>query len=130
MIALELSDDQRAAIEAPYDGCLAILGAAGTGKSTALAERANRARVLYPHAQPLYVREHRRLDQYAIALLCEKGREIALVDDVEAESLFAAAPASRSSRAALAQEFAQERLDPEVPGLPLAAALSPIGDFA
>ena len=73
MIALELTDDQRAAIEAPFDGCLAILGAAGTGKSTALAERANRARALYPHAEPLYVRAHRGLDEYAVALLRAKG---------------------------------------------------------
>ncbi|MGA8796519.1 MAG: UvrD-helicase domain-containing protein [Candidatus Cybelea sp.] len=115
MIALELTDEQRAAIEAPFDGCLAILGAAGTGKSTALAERANRARALHPHAEPLYVREHRRLDQYAVALLGEKGREIALIDDVEAELLF--------TRACIPlfelrwPEFAQEQLDPEVPGL-------------
>jgi superfamily I DNA/RNA helicase len=115
LIALELSDDQRAAIEAPYDGCLAILGVAGTGKSTALAERANRARVLYPHAQPLYVRAHRRLDEYAVALLRAKGREITLIDDVEAELLFtrACTPLFDLRWA----EFAQDQLDPEVPGL-------------
>jgi superfamily I DNA/RNA helicase len=115
LIALELTDDQRAAIEAPYDGCLAILGAPGTGKSTALAERANRARVLYPEAEPLYVRAHHGLDEFAVALLRAEGREITLVDDVEAELLFARActPLFDLQWA----EFADERLDPEVPGL-------------
>ncbi len=115
MIALELTDDQRAAIEAPYDGCLAILGAPGTGKSTVLAERANRARPLYPQAEPLYFREHDELDEFAVALLRAKGWEITLVDDVEAELLFARActPLFGLQWA----EFADAQLDPEVPGL-------------
>ena len=47
LIALELTAEQRAAVEAPLDGCFAILGAAGTGKSTALARaRCARARAL------------------------------------------------------------------------------------
>ncbi len=115
MIALELTDDQRAAIEAPYDGCLAILGAPGTGKSTVLTERANRARTLYPQAEPLYFREHDEPDEFAVALLRAKGREITLVDDVEAELLFARActPLFGLQWA----EFADAQLDPEVPGL-------------
>jgi superfamily I DNA/RNA helicase len=115
LIALELTEDQRAAIEAPYDGCLAILGAPGTGKSTVLAERANRARTFYPQAEPLYLRAHHALDELAVALLRATGREIALVDDVEAELLFARActPLFDLQWA----EFADDRLDPEVPGL-------------
>ncbi|HLY03198.1 MAG TPA: UvrD-helicase domain-containing protein [Candidatus Cybelea sp.] len=115
MIALELTKEQRAAVEAPYDGSLAILGAAGTGKSTVLAERANRARALHPQAQPLDFRSHYVLDEFAVALLRESGREITLVDDVEAELLFARActPLFNLQWA----EFADEQLDPEVPGL-------------
>lgn len=115
MIALELTEEQRAAVEAPYDGCLAILGAPGTGKSTALAERRNRARALYPQAEPLCVLARRGLDEYAVALLHGTGREIALVDDVEAELLFtrACTPLFEMQWT----EFAEEQLDPEVPGL-------------
>jgi superfamily I DNA/RNA helicase len=115
LIALELTDEQRAAVEAPYDGCLAILGAAGTGKSTVLAERANRARSLYPQAEPFYLRAHRGLDELSVALLRATGREITLVDDVEAELLFARActPLFDLQWA----EFADAQLDPEVPGL-------------
>jgi superfamily I DNA/RNA helicase len=114
LIALELTAEQQASVEAPFDGFFAILGAAATGKSTALARRRARARERYPDAQPLVVTP-RELDEYAVELLRASGREIALIDDVEAESLFtqACAPLFELQW----EDFGAERLDPEVPGL-------------
>jgi superfamily I DNA/RNA helicase len=102
-------------VEAPYDGCFAILGAPGTGKSTALAQRSNRARALFAQAQPLYVDSEHGLDEYAIALLQENGENVSLIDDVEAELLFARAGTPLFELRW--EEFGQDQLDPEVPGL-------------
>ncbi|HEY1883498.1 MAG TPA: 3'-5' exonuclease [Candidatus Cybelea sp.] len=115
MIALDLTQEQRAAVEGPLDACFAIVGAAGTGKSTALAQRRERVRALHPGAQPLIVSAPRALGEYAAELLRASGREIALVDDVEAELLFT--QACEPLFELQWEEFAADRLDPEVPGL-------------
>jgi superfamily I DNA/RNA helicase len=115
LIALELTDEQRRAVEAPYDGCFAIFGAAGTGKSTALHDRAARARARTPQVEPLIVRSPRDLDDYAVRLLNANGVPATLVDDVEASLIFAESAAPLFSLQW--EEFAQQQLDPEVPGL-------------
>ncbi|MGC1986042.1 MAG: hypothetical protein WA668_11700, partial [Candidatus Cybelea sp.] len=61
MIALDLTQEQRAAVEGPLDASFAIVGAAGTGKSTTLAQRGERARALSPDAQPLILSAARAL---------------------------------------------------------------------
>ena len=115
MIALDLTQEQRAAVEGPLDACFAIVGAAGTGKSTTLAQRGERARALYPDAQPLILSAARALGEYAVELLRANGREIVLVNDVEAELLFT--QACEPLFELQWEEFAADQLDPEVPGL-------------
>ncbi len=115
MIALELTAEQRRAVEAPYDGCFAILGAPATGKTTALLERVARARAVFPSAEPLVIEADSALDAYATALLATCGTDVALVDDVAAELAFAQACAPLF--ALEWEEFARDQLDPEVPGL-------------
>jgi superfamily I DNA/RNA helicase len=115
LIALELTAEQRSAVEAPYDECFAILGAPGTGKSTVLAERIARARVLDPRAEPLVLDSQRGVDEYAVALLGSHGVRMTLVDDVEAELAFARACSPLFELQW--EEFAEQQLDPEVPGL-------------
>ena len=115
MIVLELTREQRSAIDAPFDGCVAIVGPAAAGKSTALTQRAVRARELSPKAQPLAVAAPGELDEYAVALLVSLGVRATLIDDVEAERIFAdcAAPLL----ALQWDEFAANQLDPEIPSL-------------
>ncbi|MFY9720656.1 MAG: hypothetical protein WAK16_13540, partial [Candidatus Cybelea sp.] len=115
MIALELTSEQRTAAEAAFDRCVAILGEAGSGKSTALGERMRRARGLHQDAEPLFFGSHEALDEFAVGLLRERGREINLIDDVEAEQLFtqACTPLFEMEW----EELGRAQLDPEVPGL-------------
>lgn len=115
MIALELSAAQRSAVDAAYDACFAIVGAPGTGKSTALKERVARVRTLHPDAQPLVIDAHVGLDAYAVELLASQGVAVTLVDDVAAELRFAECCAPLF--ALEWEEFTQNQLDPEVPGL-------------
>lgn len=115
MIALQLTSAQRRAVEAPYEPCLAILGAAGTGKSTALRERAARARGFYPDAEPLSIDSPRALDEYAGELLAAQGVAVTPTDDVDAELIFA--KVCEPLFALQWEEFARKQLDPEVPGL-------------
>lgn len=115
MIVLELSAGQRAAVEAPYEQCFAIVGRSATGKSTALAERIARARALLPGADPLALRSPRELETYAFALLHSRDMTVAPVDDIEAELLFAEACAPFFDLRW--DEFGRDQLDPEVPGL-------------
>lgn len=115
MIALELRAEQRSAVEASFEECLAIVGAPGTGKSTALAERAARARSLHPDAEPLAVDADFGLDKYAASLLVSEGVGVTLIDDVDAELLFATACAPLF--ALQWDDFVRKQLDPEVPGL-------------
>jgi superfamily I DNA/RNA helicase len=102
-------------IETSIDECVAIIGPPGSGKSTALAERVERARAEFPDADPLRVDAAGGLDSYAAELLRSEGVDVTLVDDVAAELLFAEACAPLF--ALEWPEFAQNQLDPEVPGL-------------
>lgn len=115
LILLELTAEQRGAVDAPYDECLAILGAPGTGKSTALHERIARLRQFHPDVEPLLLNPGRNLEEYATALLASHGEGPVLVDDVEAELVFA--EACSPLFALQWEEFAQNQLDPEVPAL-------------
>ena len=115
LIALELTAQQRSAVEAPFDECFAIVGPPGSGKSAALAERAARARFLYPDAELLAVDTDFGFDKYAASLLVSEGLDVTLIDDVDAELLFASACAPLF--ALQWDDFARKQLDPEVPGL-------------
>ncbi|MBV8531474.1 MAG: ATP-dependent helicase, partial [Candidatus Eremiobacteraeota bacterium] len=115
LIALELTAAQCDAVGAPYDDCLALVGAAGTGKTTALVARIERARDVNPAAEPLVITPHVALETYAADVLNRHGYCVTLVDDVEAEQTFA--EASAPLLALRWEEFAENQLDPEVPGL-------------
>lgn len=115
MIFAELSTEQRAAVARPHEECFAILGAPGSGKSTALAERAAALRTLYPRSVPLVFPPNRDFDEFAVGVLQSYGRTATLVDDVDAELLFAQACAPLF--ALEWNEFSSDQLDPEVPGL-------------
>ncbi len=115
MIALELGAEQRAAADAPLEGCFAITGASGTGKTTALEARISRARSLDAQAQPLVVTSQHSLARYALELLAACGRPVTLVDDAGALQLLA--EACEPLFALQWEAFAQEQVDPEVPGL-------------
>lgn len=114
MIALDLDTDQRAAVEASLDDCLAILGAPASGKSTALAARAQRAQGLGA-AEPFVVDGQRNVADYAVEILRDGGRDVTLIDDVEAELVFARACVPLFEMQW--DELVSEQLDPEVPGL-------------
>ena len=116
MIALQLDEHQRAALEAPFDRCVAILGGSGTGKTTALLERAERARALHS-GTPLIVTAQRRLQELALEILRDAGMAADLVDDVDAEALFAQGCAPLFALEWEEFAAAAELLDPEVPGL-------------
>jgi superfamily I DNA/RNA helicase len=115
LILLELTDEQRRAVEAPLDQCFAIVGPAGSGKSTALARRLARLRELRPDAEPLLLNAEHTVEEYAVGLLEAHVQRPTLVDDVEAELVFAEACAPLF--ALQWQEFAENQLDPEVPAL-------------
>lgn len=114
MIAIELTPEQRAAVEMPFDRCVAVYGGPGTGKTTALFERVARARELQPERDSAIFAAPHEVDDFAFALLAERGIDARRVDDVEAESFFSSACAPLF--ALEWEEFAGE-LDPEVPGL-------------
>jgi superfamily I DNA/RNA helicase len=115
LIVAELTAEQRAAVEAPYEESLAILGSIGSGKTTALAERLSRIRTLHPDAEPLRFDYGHGIGDFALTILRSRGAVVTVVDDVEAELLFERAC---SSLFALEwEEFAAAQLDPEVPGL-------------
>lgn len=115
MIALELSTDQRRAVDAPFDEAVAILGAAGTGKSTALRERVARAQELFPGVDPLVLASQESKDDLAVSVLASLGMRAKLVDDVEAERHFFRV--CETLFALQWEEIARDQLDPEVPGL-------------
>ncbi|MGA8534985.1 MAG: hypothetical protein WB615_12835 [Candidatus Tumulicola sp.] len=115
MIALDLDGEQRFGVEASFEPCVAIVGAAGTGKSTTMRARAERARALDPGAQPLCFPVERRFGAYAAGVLRLAETPVALIDDVDAEALFA--DACEPLFALDWDEIVSAQLDPEVPGL-------------
>ena len=115
LIAAELSAEQREAIGQHPDDCFAILGAPGSGKSAALVERAAALRALHPESAALFIASDVSLNDVALGILQSCGRDVTLVDDVDAELLFAQACAPLF--ALEWNEFSADQLDPEVPGL-------------
>ncbi len=115
MIALDLVAEQHLAVDASFDGCVAIVGPPGTGKSTALRARAARAQALDPRVAPLFFPGEHRFDSFAAHVLEGTGAHVTLIDDVEAQALFADACAPLF--ALDWEEFVSAQLDPEVPGL-------------
>lgn len=115
MTSAELSAEQREAVGRQPDECFAILGPPGSGKSTALAERAAALRKLHPDSDALFIASDHALNNLAVGILRSCGRGITLVDDVDAELLFAQACAPLF--ALEWKEFSADQLDPEVPGL-------------
>ncbi len=110
-----LAGEQCRAVEAPLDICVTISGAPGTGKSVALAARRDRMRALHPAAEPLSFPQTHGFGSFAAGILADAGAPVTLVDDVEAEAIFASACAPLF--ALEWDELAAEQLDPEVPGL-------------
>lgn len=115
IVAYALDGEQRRAVDAPFDACVTISGAPGTGKSVALRARAERVRALHSGADPLYFPEPHRFGDVAARILAGAGTPVTLVDDVEAETIFADACAPLF--ALEWDDVAAQRLDPEVPGL-------------
>jgi hypothetical protein len=115
MIALELDDEQRLAVNAPLDACIAITGACGTGKSTVLARRIARARREGGEAQPLVLSAPHGLEELAFDLLEETGMPVQRMDDVDAFELFVSACGPLFELQW--NEFSADQLDPEIPGL-------------
>ena len=115
MISSEIDAVQHEAIDAPWEICVAITGAAGTGKSTALAHRIERARRERPESRLLIVSRPDRLVELAREILDAAGESFDLIDDVEAEFLFEGA--AERLLALEWDEFTAGQLDPEIPGL-------------
>lgn len=110
-----LGDEQRLAIDASFDGCVTIVGAAGSGKTTALVARAERARLIEPNAEPLWFARAADLGTFAARILERAGKAVTLVDDADAQGTFADACAPLFALAW--EEFLAHEVDPEVPGL-------------
>jgi superfamily I DNA/RNA helicase len=110
-----LLDEQRAAVEAPFEAALAITGAPGTGKSCALRARFERFTSERGNASSPFAEHPDELAVLAERALAEAGKRVTIVDDVEAEWTFA-----RCAGPLFALEWDQfiaGAVDPEVPGL-------------
>lgn len=110
-----LLDEQRSAVEAPFGPALAITGAPGTGKSSALRARYDRYVTEHPNLPALYVEHPGDLTTLALRVLDEANLPVTLIDDVEAEWVFASCAAPLF--ALEWEEFIAGTVDPEVPGL-------------
>ncbi|HZZ00215.1 MAG TPA: ATP-dependent helicase [Candidatus Baltobacteraceae bacterium] len=115
VIAIDIDEEQRIAVDAPFDRCVAIVGLPGTGKTFALNARIDRARQEFSQAAPLVFTGERRIDALAFEILDAGGVTVRRIDDVEASLLFEGACEPLFDLAW--EEFAAELLDPEVPGL-------------
>jgi superfamily I DNA/RNA helicase len=115
MMTLELAAEQRRAVDAGFETSLAITGASGTGKTTALVARIERLQQELPDATYFYVDHPQLLGGLARDLLSIAGQEIRPIDDVDAELVFASA--AESLFALDWPEIAAQTIDPEVPGL-------------
>lgn len=115
MIAQSIDAEQRQAIDASLDTCVAIMGAPGSGKSTALALRLDRI-VRERGADSAFVATHPDdLVKLALIVLTMSGIEVATIDDVEAQAIFA--EAAKGLFALEWDDLVAGRIDPEVPGL-------------
>lgn len=115
MIARVIDDAQTEAIATPLETSLAILGASGAGKSTALARRIERAQRERGDASTFVATHPDGLIALARAVLERDGATFIVIDDVEAQALFANAAKTLFDLDWV--EFEAGQLDPEVPGL-------------
>ncbi len=115
MTAALLLDEQREAVDAPFDRSLAITGTPGTGKTSALRARVERFTHERPGETYLHAEEPSDLIVLAEYVLQSAGKPVSIVDDVEAEWLFArcAQPLFQLEW----DELIAGTIDPEVPGL-------------
>ena len=115
MNAVSMEERRRLAIESTFESPLAITGAAGTGKTTALLARIERFAREYPSAPYRYLRHPAELADIALECLTASGRSVELIDDVEARAAFEhlALPLLELEW----EEIVSGRVDPEVPGL-------------
>lgn len=107
------ASEQQRALDAPLEESVAIVGASGTGKSFTLRTRYERAQSTGVPA--LWFGHPSDLVRLAREILASVGREIEMIDDVEAEFEFA-----RVAEPVFALEWeplAAGTVDPEVPGL-------------
>ncbi|MDQ2865902.1 MAG: UvrD-helicase domain-containing protein [Candidatus Eremiobacteraeota bacterium] len=115
MIARCSDHEQTRAVEAPLETSIAILGAPGTGKSTALARRVERISREAGRGAVFAASHPDSLISLARIALETAGITFTLIDDVEAESRFAGAAQPLLDLAWV--EFEEGNVDPEVPGL-------------
>jgi superfamily I DNA/RNA helicase len=138
-MTVALTQRQNEAVDADFNASLAIAGGPGSGKTLALAQRIARAQavrddatvvVLAPVQSAIDVLRSRiaspdglltaTTGEFAVHLLRESGAgdplsRVRIVDDIEAELLFA--QAAEPLLELTWPEFETEALDPEVPGL-------------
>ncbi len=86
-MTLTFTDKQREAIEAPFDRSLAITGPNRSGKSTALAARAERF-ARETGCSPFYAPHPSALVELAHIALNEAGYAVRIVDEIAARRLF------------------------------------------
>ena len=115
MIAQPADAAQTEAVDAPLESCLLILGAAGTGKSSALARRVERIVREHGPASVFVAGHPEKIVELARVALEARGTAFALIDDIEAQARFA--HAAKPLFALEWDEFAAGAIDPEVPGL-------------
>ncbi len=115
MTAALLLDEQREAVDAPFGPSLAITGAPGTGKTSALRARVARFAREHPGEPYLHAEHPNDLGALAEHVLRIVGNSVAIIDDVEAEWVFArcAQPLFHLEW----DELTAGTIDPEVPGL-------------
>ncbi len=113
--ALSLDARQQDAVDADPMLALAIMGACGTGKSTALWARRDRVAALHPDAGILSIAHPQELGSVAQEVLAHAGMQIEPIDDIDAAALFA--HGARDLFALEWSEILAGEIDPEVPGL-------------
>jgi superfamily I DNA/RNA helicase len=115
MTAIEPAEEQRRAVFAPFADSVAITGASGSGKTTALLARIERLQESRPDAGFVHFVHPKMVARLAAELLESAGRAIRVIDDVDAELTFA--QAADPLFALDWETLAAQALDPEVPGL-------------
>ncbi|MBV9056040.1 MAG: ATP-dependent helicase [Candidatus Eremiobacteraeota bacterium] len=124
LIALDLTEEQRRAVDAPWDRCVAILGPPSSGKTFSLRRRAERARAQLGDDGVLELEAERGVDAFAFSLLTSQRAGLRLLDDAHAEMLFerACSPLLALEWLGFGDEFDFEVAGLRMPGRFIAAA--------